>query len=280
MTWTKADIKRMQAVFDLVAHAAERRLRYETPDEHRDGVNASLRTNARTIVRDVLLSLPCHHERERKASARIAARLLTEDLPPEVIVPQVTTHREIAATIRERDAQEAARLAAEEKARTPVAVPYQVDADRDRKTIAFNLRETIGRGVVEAHRATSDAFGTDTQWGDVEGLVTWQAWARPAAERRGCAEAWDRCTSDAQKLAANAEPIARLWGFACEEETLPAVLDLRGIPAMVTGLPTERWMQSLIAALRKKTDGVGVVFVTDCEAWALARCLPARVGVA
>jgi hypothetical protein len=173
MTWTKTDIKRMQAVLDLVAHDAERRLRFETPDEHRDRVNLSLRTNARTIVRDTLLCDLVKTPREHKARQRIAARLLTEDLPPEVTIPQLWTHREAATRLREQDEQEAARKLADEKARTPVAMPYQADAERDRRTIAFNLRETIGRGVVEVHRATSDAFGTDTQWGDVEGLVTW-----------------------------------------------------------------------------------------------------------
>ncbi len=67
MTWTKADIKRMQSVLDLVAHDAERRLRFETPDEHRDGVNLSLRTNARTIISDYMLCDLVQTPRERKA---------------------------------------------------------------------------------------------------------------------------------------------------------------------------------------------------------------------
>jgi hypothetical protein len=275
--WTKADLRRMQAVLDRVAHDVTYRLRYDTPDEHRDGVNASIRTNARAIVRDgLLVDLPAISTRERKASERIATRLLTEDLPPEVVIPQVITHREVAESLRVQAEQEAARLAADEKARTPVAVVYQPDAERDRRTIAFNLRETIGRGVVEVHRATADAFGTDTQWGDVDGLVTWQAWARPAAERRGCWDAWDRCTFEPAKLRANAEPLARLWAFACDEETLPAVLDLRGIPAVFVDIPAEKWMKPLIAALRKAS--AGVVLVTDCEAWVLSRLLPARIG--
>lgn len=281
MTWTKADIKRMQLVLDLAAHDITHRLRYDTPNEHRDGVNLFLRTKAREITRGALLvdrRVGFRSDRERRAAERIAARLLTEDLPPEVVIPQVVTHREVAASLRAQDEQEAARKVAEEKARTPVAVPYQVDAERDRRTIAFNLAELVGCGVVEVHRATSDAFGTDTQWGDVEGLVTWQAWARPAAERRGAERGWDRCTAFGRADAltqTDAAAIAKLWQFACDEETLPEVLDLRGV--LVTyGTYWEAWCEALAAALRKSTRGV--VLVTSCEAWVLSRLLPGRVG--
>lgn len=277
MAWTNADIKRLQAVLDTVVADANRSLRYDTPDEHRDRANLSIRTNARTIVCDVLRGSACT-ERERKAAARIAARLRTEDLPPDVVIPQLWTHREAATRLREQDEQEAARKLADEKARTPVVVPYQVDAERDRRTIVFNLAELVGRGVVEVHRATSDAFGTDTQWGDIEGLVTWQTWARPAAVRRGAERGWDRCTSserDEGLTPTDAAAIARLWQYACTEETLPDALDLRGAP-MTHGLYLEAWREALATAIRKATRGI--VIVTSCEAWALARLLPARAG--
>jgi hypothetical protein len=282
-TWTKADIKRMQTVLDLVALQTERSLRHDTPDEHRDRVNAHLRDEARSIVRDGLLDCGSNGRlREHQANKRIATRLCTEDLPAEVIIPQVITHREVEANLREQDEREAARVAAENAKPEPVV--YHVDVERDRKTILFNLTELRERGVVEVHRATSDAFGTDTTWADLK-PVTWQTWARPAAERRNCVDAWDRCTSDVDKLAANTGPIGLLWGFACEEDTLPDVLDLRGVPS-VRGvphgpgwsgdLPTQRWLDALAVALRKAK--LGIVLVVDCEPWVLGRLLPTRVG--
>lgn len=277
-TWTKADIKRMQSALDSVHALVNRSLNCSIGDEHRDRWNAYFSEHVHAFVRSYFHNVTPKHPSERRAYARIAALLLTEQLPPEIEIPQVVTHREVAASLKLQDEQEAARVAALNAKPEPIV--YRPDHERDLRAIAFNLADLCERGVVEVHRATAEAFGTDTTWADLPGhVVRWQDWARPAAERRDVAEAWDRWTKvHYSEQGTNSEPLARLWAFACAEETLPAVLDLRGIPTSdgPGEVPLERWRDALTTAIRKASKGV--VLIVDCEPWVLGRLLPGRVG--
>jgi hypothetical protein len=96
--------------------------------------------------------------------------------------------------------------------------------------------------------------------------------------RRGAERGWDRCTSnerDEGLTPTDAAAIARLWQYACAEETLPAALGLRYAP-VTYGMYLEAWREALAGAIRKATSGV--VIVVTVEPWALARLLPGRVG--
>ncbi len=134
---------------------------------------------------------------------------------------------------------------------------------------AFNLADLVARGEVKVVRASSDAFGLELTWGEVD-KVTWQSWARPAAEDRGCVAAWDRCTGDPVLIQANRAPLITLWGIACRMQPLPEVLDLRGIPSS-HGLISESWRDPLTVAIRASKSGV-VLIVDDPPDW-LARAI-------
>ena len=302
MTWTKADLRRMQAGLDRAQARARAAATVDKNDAHRERVNALLVEHAlgdylRTLVR--FGEVNSREAAEGRAASRLLARLQSEPLPLESLtLPTVELQQlsqceqervdrlvglnmpESAQTVvimaevrREREA-EAARVEAQA---TPVAVPlYQVDVARDRRTIEVNLADVLARGSVEVHAASSDAFGTDTAWGDVEGVVSWVAFARPVALRHEAQRGFDRCTTSGESWSLDARAaMLRLWSEACAEETLPDVLDLRGAPES-HGVLVETWREALVVALRKASRGV--VLLVDREAWALARLLPDRVG--
>ena len=305
MTWTKADLRRMQAGLDHAQARARAAATVDKNDAHRERVNALLAEHALDCVCDYLRTLVrfggvnSRMAAEGRAACRLLARLQSEPLPLESLtLPTVELQQlsqceqervdrlvglnmpESAQTVvimaevrREREA-EAARVEAQA---TPVAVPlYQVDVARDRRTIAVNLADVLARGSVEVHAASSDAFGTDTAWGDVEGVVSWVAFARPVALRHEAQRGFDRCTTSGESWSLDARAaMLRLWSEACAEETLPDVLDLRGAPES-HGVLVETWREALAVALRKASRGV--VLLVDREAWALARLLPDRVG--
>jgi hypothetical protein len=273
-TWTKADIKRMQSVLDLVGKRASDALPYEADDEHRDRVNAALLRQAKNLVFDGML-LPHKDEREVKANARIRERLLTEELPPEIIVPQVVTHREVVASLREQDEQEAARVEALNA--QPERVVYQADPERERRVIAFNLTDLRTRGEVQLSRPTSEAFGTSITWDDLK-PVTWQTWACDAAIALSCVDAWDKHTASAELIEAARRPLGVVFARACETLTLPDVLDMRGAPEQTVGgrMLSSAWVDALAVALRKAK--LGIVLIVDFNPEMIARCLPSRVG--
>jgi hypothetical protein len=280
--WTKADLRRMQAGLDLVDVRLNRGTRYDAPDEYREWVNASLTDQGLAIVQEHLRSLVSRGETssrgaaEGRAAERLLDRLEIEPLPRELLtLPRLLLHREIEASLAAETENEKQRVAELTK---PVDVPlYQPDLERDRRVIRTNLDDLVSRGVVEVHRATSEAFNTDTPWSDVIDLVSWVSFARPAAERRSALRGFDRCTTtDPWSLDASVA-MTRLWTAACDEEKLPLVLDLRG--ALEShGHLVESWRDALAAALRRASRGI--VIVVDGEAWALVRLLPQRVGSA
>lgn len=305
MTWTKADLRRMQAGLDQAQARARAAATVDKNDAHRERVNALLAEHALDCVCDYLRTLVRFGEvnsreaAEGRAAYRLLARLQSESLPlgsltlPTVELQQLSQCEQakvdrlvglnmpasaqtvvIMAEVRRKREAEAARAEAQA---TPVAVSlYQVDVARDRRTIEVNLADVLARGIVEVHAASSDAFGTDTVWGDVEGVVSWVAFARPIALRHEAQRGFDRCTTSGEAWSLDARAaMLRLWSAACAEEKLPDVLDLRGAPES-HGVLVEAWREALAVALRKASRGV--VLLVDREAWALARLLPDRVG--
>lgn len=280
MTWSKADLRRMQDGLDRMLDLANRNNLFELTDEYRERVNAALSSNVPEIVRAHLRWLVhCVETNPRmaaegRAATRLLARLDVEPLPRELLAePRLVLRREVDAEIDDLARRETERQIL---ASAVAAVPlYQTDRARDLRVIEANLVDLVSRGEVKIVRASSEAFGTDTTWSDFRPLVSWREWARPAAVRRGAASGWDRCTCEAVKLETNATPLAVLWSAACDEETLPDVLDLRGTPAS-HGMLVERWAGALASALRRSTRGIVLVF--DGHADVLARVLPHRVG--
>jgi hypothetical protein len=147
--------------------------------------------------------------------------------------------------------------------------------ETDRRRIAFNLADVVKRGVVEVHSADADAFGTDTQWGNVEGRTTWHAWGRRHALSRGCARAWDRAAEGVEIPTDVVDALRGVWSLACLCNELPEVLDLRGAPESCCVL-VERWRDALADAIRRATRGI--VIIVERDAWVLGRLLPDRVG--
>jgi hypothetical protein len=311
MSWTKIDLRRMQAVLDRFGESL-RKIRPDATDPYRERVNASLRSEAREHVRVSLLRLAdtLVDQRERKAAARIALRLVTEGLPESLVVPQLPLRRDIERNCTDwereqierfhsvgmhRSAEEIVWMAnhrAEEQAAAQLqaalveaAKPREVSAEdrlaRDRRAVAFNLADLVKRGVVEVHRATSDAFNTDVVWTDVEGVVSWQAWARPVGDEQTnfVLDLWDRHTSTAEARANvprhvfNSGPFWLVWSDACRRQPLPDVLDLRGAPESGGGL-IESWREALSIALHESTRGI--VILVDDHPDILARCLPSH----
>jgi hypothetical protein len=302
MTWTKADLRRMQAGLDRVTPREDVGMN----DEQREQANATLRDQALDIVRGYLHRLSSRRHTsiasdlaEARTADRLLARLTLEPLPIELLrVPQyelqhlASSEQErvdrfvsmgmpesarsvvlMSADRREREVEEQRTVALTK----PVDVPtYQPDPERDLRAIRTNLDDLISRGVVEVHRASSEAFNTDTTWGDVIDLVSWVSFARPAAHRRNASRGFDRCTTSTDPWSLDTSmAMARLWSAACDEEKLPLVLDLRGAPES-HGHLVESWQGALASALRRATRGI--VIIVDGEAWPLARLLPQRVG--
>lgn len=161
---------------------------------------------------------------------------------------------------------------------TPVVVletaPEQPDP---RKVVAFNLADLRERGVVQLSRPTSEAFGTELTWNDVE-RVTWREWARGAAFVLGCVEAWDKHTATPELIEAARRPLGAVWERACEILELPkcGVLDLREDNAGGRVL-SSAWIDALAVALRKAERGI--VLIVDFDPNTIARCLPSHVGL-
>lgn len=277
--WTKADRERVNLVLAVALdHTGHRHTDFS--DDKREKINTGFALHLRSIVVDGLRYLAACNDKERRCMNRLANRIEREGLPDDIKPPRLPLHSEILADLRAEREREAARVEAEaERARPVPFVPRPIDPERERAALAREIAEVVKRGEVHVARFDSDPFNGDASWSDA-GAVSWRAWARPACERRGVgtASAWDRCTSDAAKMKTNGDPLAVLWSYACSEEMLPDVLDLRGVPegGGPGGLPAERWREPLAQAVSRSARGV--VILVDGEAWALARLLPTRVG--
>lgn len=276
--WSKADRERVALVLSCALDRTGHR-HADFTDDKRERINNGFALHSQAIVVNGLRGFPTHKETERRAMSKLADRIEREGLPPDVKPPRLALHSEILAELRAEAANEAARVEAErERLRPKPFVSQPIDPEKERAALAREVAEVVKRGEVHVARFDSDPFNGDARWSDTN-PVSWRAWARPAAERRHASAGWDRCTIDAEKMRVNADPLAVLWAFACAEEPLPDVLDLRGVPegGGPGGLPAERWREPLATALRSSTRGI--VLLVDCEAWALARLLPVRVGV-
>jgi hypothetical protein len=183
--WTKADLRRMQAGLNLVDTRLNRGTRYDAPDEYRERVNASLTDQVLAIVQEHLRGLVSFGETssrgaaEGRAAERLLDRLETEPLPRELLtLPRLLLHREIEASLAVEQEAETARVARlgmrayESQLAAEGGTHYQPDLERDLRVIRTNLDDLVSRGVVEVHRALSEAFNTDTTWGDVPGRVS------------------------------------------------------------------------------------------------------------
>jgi hypothetical protein len=160
----------------------------------------------------------------------------------------------------------------------PASVP-QYKPRTDLGDIALEVGDRVATGRVCVVRATSEACGTATRWADAP-AQSWQAWARPVAESKGCADAWDRCTQDPAKIEANRLPLDRLWALACDTLELPScgVLNLRGAPEITGGgkCVDFGWLEGLARAIRRADRGITIL--VDCDPSWIARLLPHRVG--